>query len=222
MKLLIVYYNLRNEANFDTIKILLGKEEKTMRKYEEKRYQFENIKDKIYPWVKEALIDHEALNGKYISPKDTPLVSFVGDLMIVFVIERGEDKYEILKDNMLPPDANIEEIYHLSCQNLVRDIKFVISNTLYGGFGIIADGHHEASSLCFKHIWTLCAEKLQDDLVIMVPAKDMVLFVPAGNQNQIKAMYEYGVQAYDRNKDKISKKLLKFTKETKELVLYEA
>lgn len=193
-----------------------------MYKYEEKHYLFENIKNKIYPWVKETLVDHEALNGKYISPKDTPIVSFVGDLMIIFVIERGEDKYEILKDNMLPPGTDIEQIYHIACENLARNVKFVISNTTYGGFGILADGHHEASSLCFKHIWSVCTEKLQEDIIIMAPAKDMVLFVPAGNQKLVDAMYAYGLQAYERNKDKISKKLYKFSKETKELMAYEA
>ena len=191
-----------------------------MRKYEEERYLFDNIKDKIYPWVKESLVDHEALNGKYISPKDTPIVSFVGDLMIIFVIERGEDKFEILKDNMLPPGTDIEALYHMACQNLVRDVKFVISNTMYGGFGILADGHHEASSLCFKHIWSLCAEQLNDDIVIMVPAKDMVLFVPASNKKQIEDMYAYGMEAYNRNKDKISDKLYCFTKNEKELIVY--
>jgi len=191
-----------------------------MRKYEEERYLFDNIKDKIYPWVKETLVDHVALNGKYISPKDTPIVSFVGDLMIVFAIERGEDKFEILKDNMLPPGTDIEALYQLACQNLVRDIKFVISNTMYGGFGILADGHHEASSLCFKHIWSLCAEKLNDDIVIMVPAKDMVLFVPASNKKQIEDMHVYGLEAYNRNKDKISDKLYLFTKNEKELMVY--
>ena len=191
-----------------------------MRKYEEERYLFDNIKDKIYPWVKESLVDHVALNGKYISPKDTPIVSFVGDLMIIFVIERGEDKFEILKDNMLPPDTDIEALYHLACQNLVRDVKFVISNTMYGGFGILADGHHEASSLCFKHIWSLCTDKLNDDLVIMVPVKDMVLFVPASNQKQIADMHAYGLEAYNRNKDKISDKLYRFTKNEKELMVY--
>ena len=191
-----------------------------MRKYEEKHYLFENIKDKIYPWVKETLVDHVALNGKYISPKDTPIVSFVGDLMIVFAIERGEDKFEILKDNMLPPGTDIEALYQLACQNLVRDIKFVISNTMYGGFGILADGHHEASSLCFKHIWSLCVDKLNDDIIIMVPAKDMVLFVPASNQKQIEDMRAYGLEAYKRNKDKISDKLYRFTKREKELVVY--
>lgn len=192
-----------------------------MRKYEEEHYRFENIKDKIYPWVKEMLVDHKALNGKYISEKDTPIVPFVGDLMIIFVIERGTDTYEIVKDNMLPPDTDIEELYQIACQNLVRDVKFVISNTLYGGFGIIADGHHEASSLCFKHIWTMCSEKLDDDLVIMAPTKDMVLFVPAGNETQIKAMVSYGTEAYQRTNEKVSLTLLRFTKDGKELTVYE-
>lgn len=193
-----------------------------MRKYEEERYLFENIKHKIYPWVKETLVDYQALNGKYISPNDTPIISFVGDLMIIFVIERGEDTYEIIKDNMLPPDINIEELYQTACENLAKNVKFVISNTMYGGFGILADGHHEASSLCFKHIWSMCVDKLQEDIIIMAPAKDMVLFVPAGNQKLLDDMYAYGLEAYNRNKDKISTKLLRFTKREKELVVYES
>ena len=193
-----------------------------MRKYEEERYLFENIKHKIYPWVKETLIDYQALNGKYISPKDTPIISFVGDLMIIFVIERGEDTYEIIKDNMLTPDLEIEELYQIACENLAKDVKFVISNTMYGGFGILADGHHEASSLCFKHIWSMCVDKLQEDVIIMAPAKDMVLFVPAGNQKLLDDMYAYGMEAYNRNRDKISTKLLRFTRREKELVVYES
>ena len=191
--------------------------QESMHKYEEKRYLFENIRNKIYPWVKETLVDHQALNGKYISPNDTPIISFVGDLMIVFAIERATDTYEILKDNMLPPNVSVEEVYKIACENLVRDVKFVISNTMYGGFGIVADGHHEASSLCFKHIWSLCADKLQDDVLIMVPSKDMVLFVPASNEKQIVAMKQYALEAYERNREKISKDIFRFEKETKEL-----
>lgn len=212
---------MRYDANFDTINVVWLQKGKNMRKYEEKNYLFENIKDKIYPWVKESLVDHVALNGKFISPKDTPIISFVGDLMIIFVIKRGEDKFEIIKDNMLPPETDMAELYQLACQNLVRDVEFVISNTMFGGFGILADGHHEASSLCFKHIWSVCADKIGEDLVIMAPAKDMVLFVQASNQKAIDSMVDYGNQAFERNKDKISKKLLLFKKEEKELVVYE-
>ncbi|MFQ8900554.1 MAG: hypothetical protein ACLR71_22670 [[Clostridium] scindens] len=59
-----------------------------MRKYEEEHYKYENIKEKIYPWVKSELTDSQALNGKRISEKDTPVVSFMEDLSVIFVIKR--------------------------------------------------------------------------------------------------------------------------------------
>lgn len=111
------------------------------------------------------------INGKEISEKDTPLIAFAGDLHIVLVINRGNDTYEIIRDKMLPADCDIEELYRIACANLVRDVKFVVSQTLYGGFGIVADGYHEASSLCFQHIWTMSADKLKDDLLIIAPAR---------------------------------------------------
>ena len=97
-----------------------------MRKYEEEHYKYENIKEKIYPWVKSELTDSQALNGKHISEKDTLVVSFMEDLSVIFVIKRGEDVFEVLKDNMLPPDCDIEELYHASCENLIRDRKYLV------------------------------------------------------------------------------------------------
>ncbi|MCB6414862.1 MAG: hypothetical protein ACLU97_03430 [Dorea sp.] len=191
-----------------------------MKKYEEEHYRWENIREDIYPWIKESLVDHQALNGKYISDKDTPLISFVGDLMIVFVIRREGGTYEILKDNMLPPESDMEQIYHIACENLVRDVEFVISHTWYGGFGIVADGIHEASSLCFKHIWNVCAEKLGDDIAIMAPSKDMVLFVPAKDETLVEKMRAFGEEAFARSRDKISRDVFIYTKDGKELLLY--
>lgn len=191
-----------------------------MKKYEEERYRWKNIREDIYPWIKESLVDHQALNGKYISDKDTPLISFVGDLMIVFVIRREGGTYEILKDNMLPPESDMEQIYHIACENLVRDVEFVISHTWYGGFGIVADGIHEASSLCFKHIWNVCAEKLGDDIAIMAPSKDMVLFVPAKDETLVEKMRAFGEEAFARSRDKISRDVFIYTKDGKELLLY--
>ena len=192
-----------------------------MKKYEEENYRFENIRERIYPLVKTEFTDTEALNGKHFSEKDAPVIAFLGDLNIVFAIKRGEDAYEILKDNMLPPECDIIELYHKSCENLNRDVEFVVANTWYGGYGIVADGYHEASSVCFKHIWQVCADKLQDDLVIMLPRKDTVLFAPAGDQKIVEKMIDHGEQAYEQGENKISKKLFLFSREGKELITYE-
>lgn len=193
-----------------------------MKKYEEEHYRYDSIKENIYPWVKNDLIDSHALNGKSFSEKDTPVIAFIGDLKIIFAIKRDGDSYEILKDNMLPPDINIEELYHTACENLVRDVEFVIGNTWYGAFGILADGVHEASAVCFKHIWQVCVDKLKDDLVIMVPAKDTVLFAPAGQKEVVDKMIEHGQGAYDTGTDRISMQLFYFSQAKKELSIYEA
>ena len=192
-----------------------------MKKYEEEHYRYERIQDKIYPWLKEELIDLHALNGKHISENDTPVVSFIGGLKIIFVIKRGEDVYEVLKENMLPPECDIEVLYQKACENLVRDVEFVIANTWYGGFGILADGYNEASSLCFKHIWQVCADKLQDDMLIMVPAKDTVLFAPASDEDAVEKMKEHARGAYEQSAERISMKQFLFLKEGKELTVYE-
>ena len=192
-----------------------------MRKYEENRYILEEIKDQIYPWVKGELADTKALNGKYISEKDTPVVSFISGLRIIFVIKRGEDVYEVLKDNMLPPDCDVEALYYTACENLVRDVEFVIANTWYGGFAILADGWHEASALCFKHIWQVCVDKLEDDLVIMAPTRETVLFAPASNEKAVAKLKEHGEQTFEQTKDRISTRLMLFTKDRKELTEYE-
>lgn len=192
-----------------------------MRKYEEEHYRLEKIREDIYPWVKGELIDYQVINGKEISDKDTPLITFAGDLHIILVIHRGNDTYEIIRDKMLPVDCDIEELYHIACANLARDVKFVISQTLYGGFGIVADGYHEASSLCFQQIWTMCADKLNDDLLIIAPAKDTVVFLPVKDKEKLPYMKEYAKQAYERNRDKISLQIFRFSRKRKELTVYE-
>ena len=149
------------------------------------------------------------------------MIVFAGDLKVIFAIRRGEDSYEILKDNMLPPETDIEKLYHQACENLVRDVEFVIGNTWYGAFAILADGVHEASSLCFKHIWQVCVDKLKDDLVIMAPSKDTVLFAPAGQKEVVEKMVEHGRGAYEMEGERISTSLMLFSQKRKELTAYD-
>ena len=192
-----------------------------MKKYEEEHYCYNNIKDRIYPWIKNEMTDSHALNGKRMS-EQTAAIAFVGDLKIVFAIKRDGDNYEIVMDNMLPPDVDIEAMYQTACENLVRDIEFVIGNTWDGAYSIVADGIHEASALCFKHIWQVCVNKLKDDLIIMAPCKDTVLFAPAKHEKVVAGMLAHGRQAYDTGADRITNTIFLFSQEREELSVYEA
>lgn len=191
-----------------------------MKKYEEERYRYEKIRDRIYPWIKNELTDSHALNGKRMR-KNTAAIAFVGELKVVFAIKRDGDSYEIVTDSMLPPDIDMEAVYHTACENLVRDVEFVIGNTWDGAYSIIADGIHEASAVCFKHIWQVCVNKLKDDLVIMVPCKDTVLFAPAGQKKVAEEMFSHGRRAYETGTDRITDTVFVFSKEKEELAVYE-
>lgn len=191
-----------------------------MKKYEEERYRYEKIRDRIYPWIKNELTDSHALNGKRMR-KNTAAIAFVGDLKVVFAIKRDGDNYEIVTDSMLPPDIDMEAVYHTACENLVRDVEFVIGNTWDGAYSIIADGIHEASAVCFKHIWQVCVNKLKDDLVIMVPCKDTVLFAPAGQKKVAEEMFSHGRRAYETGTDRITDTVFVFSREKEELAVYE-
>lgn len=186
-----------------------------------KKSDFEKYRRKIYPWVREIPENEKEWEKEEYSCDDTPLLSFVEGLMTVFVVQNGEDSYEILKDNMVPEGVTTEEIYRIACENLVRDVEFVFSNTLFGGFGIIADGIHEASALCLRHIWEVCTGKLQDDVLIMAPSRDLILFAPKSDKKIAQAMFRFGEQGWEQSSYKVTKKVFQYSRDRKELTIYE-
>lgn len=182
---------------------------------------FEEFRSKIYPWIREIPSDEKGWEQEGYSCDDTPLLSFVDGMMTVFAVRVGEDAYEILRDDMVPDGMATEEIYQIACANLARDVEFVFSNTLYGGFGVIADGIHEASALCLRHIWDICTEKLQDDVVIMVPSRDLVLFAPKSDKKSVEAMFRFGEQGWEQSEYKVTRKIFQYSGKRKELTVYE-
>lgn len=169
--------------------------------------------EKIFPWVICGDRDERLNNGVPFS-EDVPMIAFVGELRIVFVIEVG-GSYFVLKEHEIPKGMSVEELYQTSCKNMAQEIEFVIGNTMYGGFAIMADGIHEGSSLCFKHIWEVCGEKLEDDLLICYPSRDTVVFAPLSNQQAVEGVLEHCKRAYFHSKEKISEQKMLFHYEKK-------
>lgn len=186
-----------------------------------KKTDFEEIRNRIYPWVREIPEDRKGWEQEGYSPEDTPLLSFVDGLMVVFVVYRGEESYEVLKKKMVPRELTVEDLYGIACENLVRNVEFVFSNTLFGGFGVIADGIHESSALCLRHIWEVCTEKLQDDVIIMAPSRDLVLFAPESDHKTVQSMIRFGEQGFAQSEHKLTKNLYQYSRNRKELVIYE-
>ncbi len=155
-----------------------------------------------------------------LSATEYPVVSFLPGLDVLYVKEQ-HDTYGYVRDQDLPVDTVGIELYQAALQNLSEKIDYSIVHTPYGGFAIFGDDEFEASSLLYKQIWTLSAEKLEDDLLIAVPASNTVLFIPRGAKQKVPELLDHAKGVYDISSQKISLQLYVFEREKEVLKVYE-
>lgn len=116
-----------------------------------------------------------------------------GDLVIFYVVDDGYD-FGMLFKRDLPKHLTEEELHQIAVNNLERDIEYKLHETNFGGYGLIAGGNHEAGAICLPGIWNWLSEHIDNDLIVAVPAKDLVMMVPANDTDKISnlkiAVYE--------------------------------
>ena len=66
----------------------------------------------------------------------------------------------------------------------------------------------------------MCVDKLQDDIIIVVPSRETVLFAPAGQTDVIKKMIDHAEKSFEVDGGAITKQIYVFTKAGKELKVY--
>ena len=86
-------------------------------------------------------------------------------------------------------------------ENLARDIQYrSCDSTEKGICGIVAGGNFEAESLLINSIWKEISEELNDELMIAIPTKDVVLYTAAGNKKLCGKMLEMARDTYEYNR----------------------
>lgn len=146
--------------------------------------------DKIYPWIKQVenaktggLINVIANDGTQITVS-LPWHFWMGDLGVFYVVDDGES-FQMVQTAMLPEGMDEAVLFERACENLLRDIEFRICGTNWGGAGIICGGNFEAASLCCPGIWAFVAQQYQEDFIVAVPARDVVILAPASDPDRV-------------------------------------
>lgn len=86
------------------------------------------------------------------------------------------------------------------------------------------NGDFEAEALCLSGVWEDCGEELQDDLLITVPTKDMVLFTRADDKKSIQRMIKQAQEIYECNQQEsplliFSRDVFYYDRNTKQLAI---
>lgn len=179
---------------------------------------FHTHKEIIYPWIK-VLYDDQTVRATekvlVIDQDDFPIYrEWIADLAIFYVADLGE-AYQMILNREIPPNMTEKQLYDLAVSNLQRDIEYKYINTDFGGFMLLAGGNHEASSICLPGIWENLSEFFNDNLIVAIPAKDLVLFVPEKDTDSISNMKIFVYELFSNPGKLLTRNILKFEKDTK-------
>jgi len=175
---------------------------------------------KIYPWIKVFWTADD-------DPRNTPIKiefkgdespikkNWLGDLAILYVADMG-NSFQVLLERDLPKDVTREELHQLAVDNLSRDIEFKLLDTNFGGHGLIAGGDHEAGSICVPHLWDWLAEHLNDNLIVGIPAKDLVLMVPESEEDKVTNLKIFVHEIFKGGERLLTRNIFRFDREAKE------
>ena len=183
---------------------------------------FEENKPRIYPCLKpiETEVTFEVENDGQPVRIDLPHIPFLGKTSVFFVLD-CEDTFQLIQKRMIPSHLTNEELLDLSLRNLLNDFKFEIFEADYGGYALRSDPNHTSSYILLHNLWVkLAKEDLKENLVISIPARDIILFVKESDSDMIIKMKEISQKVYDNNFKNLTLSLLSFDKETQQMSEY--
>jgi uncharacterized protein YtpQ (UPF0354 family) len=193
-------------------------------KPEEETKSILEFRDKIFPWIKVISGKKEDNPGRDIilSGENSPIYQkWLGELAIFYALDQG-DHFRIILNKDIETKITVEQLHQIAVENLEREIEFKLVDSKFGGNGLVAGGDHEAGSICLPHIWDWCSDVINDNLVVSIPAKDMVMMAPASDSEKINNLKNFIVEFFKDGERLLTKQLFIFHKEEKKWDLYES
>jgi len=182
--------------------------------------KFEDFKQRIYPWVKVTIQDAAPTPpGEFVFKVDLMMKPWLGNLVIFYAVDEGHS-FSLLQENQVPAGMSVDELHHLAVENLSRDVEFQFRETNFGGYGLIAGGDHETGSLCLPEIWKWCAAEVGDNLIVAVPAKDIVMMVRASEEEKINQLKGFVTNMHATGERLLTKQLYRYDAESQHWSVY--
>jgi len=180
---------------------------------------FEEMETRIYPWIKKSEQGSLEDASQEIAV-GMPIKDFLADLHIFFVADVG-DHFKFLQWKDMPEGMTVDALYGIAVKNLADNIEFQLTPTNLGYYGILAGGDHEAGALCLEFLWEFCANHVGENLIVAVPAKDIVMFVGTSQAEALEEMKRMSAEILAGGNRVLTGHLFFYDREKKEFSVYE-
>jgi len=155
----------------------------------------------IYPVIKlatdSALEEPGVITSKWL-----------GDLMICYTA----DNTQLLQHKDLPAGMTLEKLHETAVTNLGKNIEYSLKETSFGGYELVAGGQYEASAVCLPGIWQWLTEQFVDSLLVVVPAKDLVLVIPEQDSHGMYHLQATVKQAFKNNSQPLTANIFRYNR----------
>ncbi|HEY9260999.1 DUF1444 family protein [Chitinophaga sp.] len=173
---------------------------------------FHEYASKIFPWVKVSLPEGDGASLK-LTDGDAPVSRpWLGNLHILYAEDAG-NYFRVLQRQDLPEGFTDEQLHQMAVINLSKEVAFELHKSHLGFYGLVAGGNHEAGAICLPGLWKQLAAELNDNLVVTIPAKDLLLFSPESDEAGIFKMKESAAALFATAEKALTKTLFKYHKE---------
>ena len=137
---------------------------------------------------------------------------WLGNLKIFYAIDQG-DSVSLIMQEELPEGYSVQDIHKISSQNLENNIEYHFNKLNFeGGYGLLADGDYEASSIILDNIWNWISDELEDDIIVGIPTKDLVMMTPLSDTNGIINLASAISDVFEDGDHLLSKSLFYYSK----------
>jgi uncharacterized protein YtpQ (UPF0354 family) len=161
------------------------------------------IKD--HPWLEEVRQVMLSRGAKTVL--EQVYEDFNADLIILYAEDSPKNIHYLTPKNL--DDAKIErkDLRQLACQNLKRLIPKIECHGANGLYMVTAGGDYEASLLLLDSIWSDGQMKVQGDIVVAIPTRDLLLVTGSQDQEGIAKVKQMVQKAYNEGSYRLTQKL---------------
>ncbi len=165
----------------------------------------------IVPVVKDAGwlddVTKVALEQGAKSAPDYMVRRFAGDLMIIYAEDTPSNIRYIGKTEIEEADVPDGQLPELSVRNLLEKLPQIEMHGSDGLYMVTAGGTYEASLLLVDEIWDSGNFEVKGDLVVSVPARDLLLVSGSQNTGELARLIELTNEYYGDSPYYLSKNL---------------
>jgi uncharacterized protein YtpQ (UPF0354 family) len=166
------------------------------------------IKDRA--WMSETAKSRQAVGGG--AAFQHVHEDFNEDLVIVYAEDRPTNTHYFEESALKKAGVDRKDLRELAKENLRRILPDLEREEIGGVSLLSAGGDYDASLLLFEEIWSGDLLKVKGEIVVAVPARNVVLFAPASDPARVEELEALVRRVFAENSYTLTDQLFVFRK----------